>query len=247
MPASALLLGASVASLNLCADEYLLLLARPGEIASVSFLSQDPRESPLWHRARRHHANRGSIEDVLTRKPKAIFTMGGGGRSTALIARRLGIRAIDLKPTGSLDDVASNLRIVASTLGEPSRAAPWIARLDALRRSSPRSGRDTIFLSGTGDSLSPRTAGVEWLRLAGLDQRPLAEGRATLETLLTRPPQVLVGSNYRLGQVSRGARWLDHPVVRRMPSRRIMTDGRAWTCMGPLMILEIERLRKIVQ
>ena len=65
MPASALLAAASVASLNLCTDEYLLLLARPQEIASVSFLSQDPQESPLWRRARGYHSNRGSLEDVI--------------------------------------------------------------------------------------------------------------------------------------------------------------------------------------
>ena len=65
MAASALLAAASVASLNLCTDEYLLLLARPQEIASVSFLSQDPQESPLWKLARRHPSNRGSLEDIL--------------------------------------------------------------------------------------------------------------------------------------------------------------------------------------
>ena len=42
MAASALLAAASVASLNLCTDEYLLLLARPREIASViAFLMSD--------------------------------------------------------------------------------------------------------------------------------------------------------------------------------------------------------------
>ena len=88
MPASALLIGASVASLNLCTDEYLLLLARPPEIASVSFLSQDPLKSPLWRSARRYPANRGSIEDVLDRRPDIVLTMGGGGRATRLIARQ---------------------------------------------------------------------------------------------------------------------------------------------------------------
>src|SRR5580765_3634027 len=96
MPASALLIGASVASLNLCTDEYLLLLARPQEIASVSFLSQDPQESPLWRSARRYPANRGSIEDVLARRPDIVLTMGGGGRATQLLARRLHIRPVEL-------------------------------------------------------------------------------------------------------------------------------------------------------
>ena len=49
MPVSASLLAASsalrVASLDLCADEYLLLLARPAEVASVSRLAHDPADS----------------------------------------------------------------------------------------------------------------------------------------------------------------------------------------------------------
>lgn len=247
MPASALLLAASAAvraaSLNLCSDEYLLLLARPQEVASISFLARDPLESPLWRRAQGHHLNRGSIEDVLGARPSLVLTMGGGGRSSALLGRRLGIRTIDLAPTRSLDDVEANLRRVASALGRPERAAPWLKRLAALRHA-PQRTRDAIWLTAGGDSLAPGSAGAQWLRLAGLRQRALGGGRATLENLLNNPPQVLVESHYRRNQVSRGTRWLDHPIVRNMRSRRIRTDGRAWTCMGPLLIPEIERLRK---
>ena len=60
MPAFALLaasLPLRVASLNLCTDEYLLLLARPERIVSVSYLSRDPHESPLWKIARRYRGN----------------------------------------------------------------------------------------------------------------------------------------------------------------------------------------------
>jgi iron complex transport system substrate-binding protein len=81
------------------------------------------------------------------------------------------------------------------------------------------------------------------MRLAGLEQRPLPGGRAILETLLVRPPAVLVQSRYRSAQVSSGARWLDHPIVRNARAQRLTADGRRWTCMGPPMIAEIERLR----
>ncbi|HVL79133.1 MAG TPA: ABC transporter substrate-binding protein [Sphingomicrobium sp.] len=245
MPASALLLAASIASLNLCTDEYLLLLARPSEIASVSYLSQDPLESPLWREARRHPANRGSIEQVLGHEPDLILTMGGGGRATSLIARRMNIRTLELAPTSSLDDVRTNLRAVAAALGDAERAQPWVDRLEQLRRTAPNGARDTIFLSGGGQSLGANSPGAEWLRLAGLSQRPLQGQRASLETLLARPPEVLVQSNYRVGQVSRGARWGDHPVVRNVLARRLTTDGRAWTCLGPLLIAEIEQLKAV--
>lgn len=243
MPVSALLAAASTASLNLCADEYLLLLARPQEIASVSYLSKDPLESPLWRRARGIPANRGSIEQVIAERPSVVLTMGGGGRSSSLIARRLGIRAVDLRPTGSIADVEANFRLVAAALGDPTRARPWLLRLHRLRASIPRTQRDAIWVSGGGQSFGAGSPGADWLRLAGLRQRPLGEGRLKLETLLVRPPEVLVVSSYRRAQVSRGVRWLEHPVVRNARSRKIATDGRAWTCLGPLLIPEIERLR----
>lgn len=243
MPASALLIGASVASLNLCTDEYLLMLARPQEIASVSFLSQDPLESPLWRSARRYPANNGSIEDVLTRRPSIVLTMGGGGRATRLLARRLHIRPVELASPASLRDVARNLGSVAGALGDPGRAAPWLEKLASLQRTAPTSSKDAMWLSGGGQTLASGSIGAQWLRLAGLQQRPLPGGRVSLETVLVRPPAVLVQSRYRIAQVSSGARWLDHPIVRNVKSERVTTDGRAWTCMGPLMIGEIERLR----
>lgn len=243
MPASALLIGASIASLNLCTDEYLLLLARPGEVASVSFLSQDPLESPLWRSARRYPANHGSIEDVLTRRPGVVLTMGGGGRATRLLARRLRIRPVELVSPGSLQDVSSNLRTVAAALGEPRRALPWLERLERLQRTRPAAAQDAVWLSSGGQTLAAGSIGSHWLRLAGLEQRALPGGRASLETLLVRPPAVLVRSRYRSAQVSSGARWLDHPIVRKANAQRLTADGRAWTCMGPLMIGEIERLR----
>src|SRR5690349_1429052 len=124
MPAFALLLGASIASLNLCTDEYLMLLAKPREIASVTMLSHDPLESPLWREGRRHPSNNGSIENVIPLRPKVVLTMGGGGRATGLIASRMGIRVVDLAPATRLDDVARNVRTVAAALGDKRRASP---------------------------------------------------------------------------------------------------------------------------
>jgi iron complex transport system substrate-binding protein len=250
MPASALLLAASAvraASLNLCTDEYLLLLAEPRQIAAVSYLARDPLETVLWRQARRYPGNRGSIEEILPLRPNLLLTSGGGGRATALLAGRLGMRTVDVPYAASLDGVADNLRRVAVALGHPDRADPWIRRLEALRAEAPRRASDSIWISGGGFSLAPNSLGAQWLRLAGLRQRALPGGRASLETLLTAPPKVLVRSDYRSGQMSGGNRWLANPIVRRSGQRQVATDGRPWTCLGPLMIPEIERLKKAMR
>jgi len=249
MPAFASLLAASaavrVASLNMCTDEYLLLLARPGQIASVSRLSHDPADSSLWRLGRRFGINRGDLETALPSRPTLLLTMGGGGRASGIIAGRMGLKTIDLPFPASIDDVARNLTRVAAALGSEPRAAAWKQRL-ARRRQSRRPMRDAIFLSAGGNSVGAASLDAEWMRLAGLRQRALPGGRASLELLATRPPTVLLKSSYRRSERSLGQAWLDHPLAKPKRSRIITVDGRPWTCAGPLMLAEIERLRRAI-
>ena len=246
MPASALLIGASaarIASLNLCADEYALLLARPGELVSVTRLSHDPLESPLAKRARAIAANRGALEDVVAARPTLLLTMGGAGRSTRLLAGKLGIRTVALESPADIGGVERNLQLVAAALGDARRARPLLARIARLKGERPARQADALYLSGGGVSVGSWSPAVEWMALAGLRQRPLADGKVTLEEMLALPPALILRSDYRAGQMSLGRRWLDHPLVRRSKTRTVRTDGRAWTCAGPLMVGEVERLR----
>jgi iron complex transport system substrate-binding protein len=248
MPVSVSLLAASVAlrvaSLNLCTDEYLLMLARPDQVASVTRLSQDPADSPLWRAARRFPSNRGDLESAMASRPTVLLTMGGGGRATELIAKRLDIRTIDLPFSASIDDVIRNMSTISALLGTRERATRWTERLARLRNDRAPV-RDAIFLSGGGLSLGDRSIGAEWMSLVGLKQRRLAGGRATLETIATDPPEILLRSDYRRREYSLGEAWLDHPLVRKSRARQVETDGRRWTCAGPLMLSEIERLKAL--
>jgi iron complex transport system substrate-binding protein len=230
------------ASLNMCTDEYLLLLARPQEIASVSRLSRDPADSSLWRLGRRFPGNRGDLESALRTRPNLLITMGGGGRATAMIAKRMGLRTLDLPFPMSIGDVAANMDRVASALGQPARSLAWKRRLAGLS-SVAQPSRDAIFLGAGGNSVGAVSVEAEWMRLAGLKQRPLPGGRATLELLATKPPAVLLRSAYRRSERSLGQTWLDHPLAKPSRSRILTVDGRPWTCAGPLMIAEVERLR----
>lgn len=234
-----------VASFNFCADEYLLLLARPNEIASVTALSRNPFESTLWRSARRYHANRGSLEQAIGQRPTLLLGMGGGGRATMMIAERIGLETLDLTLPTAIGDVARNMRLVARALGDERRAEPWLRWLARLKLSAPPQ-RDAIFLSAggnSGNSVGAQSIEAEWMALAGLKQRSLPGGRATLEQLATRPPTVLLRSTYRRTERSLGQVWLDHPLAKPKASKMVTVDGRPWTCAGPSMLGEIERLR----
>ncbi|WP_300974644.1 ABC transporter substrate-binding protein [Sphingomonas sp. LHG3406-1] len=246
MSASGLVLAAEaavrVASLNLCTDEQLLLLAQPGEIVSVSHLSQEPRETALWRQARRYPVNDGSLESVMRHRPTLILSMGGSGRARAALAERLGVRLLDLPYPQSPGEVVMQARQVAAALGRPQAAEPFARKLAALERRRPALEQGA-FLSGGGLSLSPEGLGGEWLRLAGFAQPRLAGGRLSLEQLATNPPKWLIRSDYRSDQASRGSAWLRHPLVTRLAGRTLATDGRPWTCGGLPMLDEVARLR----
>jgi iron complex transport system substrate-binding protein len=248
MPAFGLALAASAAiraaSFNLCTDELLLLLARSDEIVSVSHLSRNPHESTLWQRARRYPGNDGSLESVIRHRPTLVLTMGGGGRASGLIAKRLGIRVLDLPYPATLADLDRQAMQVAVALGDAKRAQALQAALHRLRANQPRTAMDGAFMSDGGLSLAPTSLGAHWLALAGVRQRSLSGGRLGLEELATNPPKLLIRSDYRSRQASRGQAWLRHPLVRRLAARTITTDGRPWTCAGLPMIPEIERLRR---
>lgn len=234
-----------VASLNLCTDELLLLLAAPEQIVSVTHLAQDPAETPLWATARRHARNDGSLVSVVAMRPDLVLTMGGGARDRGRIAERLGIRVLDLPFAASLDDLAASIRRLAAALGRHERGELILRRLAGVRASAPRQRQDAIWLGGGGRTVTAGGLEARWMALAGLQQRAMQGDRVSLETLVARPPAVLLRSDYRQGQYSSGQRWLSHPIAHRARTgRTLTTDGRLWTCMGPLLIGEVLRLRR---
>jgi iron complex transport system substrate-binding protein len=235
-----------VASLNLCTDELVMTLAAPEQVASITHLSQSEAETPLWREARRHRRNDGSLMSVAGLRPDLVLTMGGGGgRDRARIAARLGMKTLDLPYPQTLEDVEAAIAQVAAALGRRAAAAPLLARIAGLKRTAPARPADSVWLGGGGRSVGAHSLAARWMRLAGLAQRPLVGDRISLEQLLVRPPSVILRSDYRQGQYSGEQRWLSHPLAgSRRGSRTIVTDGRLWTCMGPLMIGEIARLRR---
>ena len=234
-----------VASLNLCTDELVLLLAAPDQIASVTHLAQQEQETPLWRAARRYARNDGSLLSVASLRPDLVVTMGGGVRDRLRIAERLGIPTLDLPFAQSLGDVAESIRRLARALGREDRGTHLLRRMAVLIRSAPAATRDTIWLGGGGRTVAATGLEAQWMRLAGLRQRGMQGDRVSLETLIAAPPAVLLRSDYRAGQFSAGQRWLAHPAANRAgQARTVTTDGRLWTCMGPLLIGEIARLRQ---
>ncbi len=231
---------ARIVSLNLCTDEYLLLTARPGQIASISRLGADRQESPLAARSHGLATNSGHLGDVLAQQPDLVLTMGASPQDHAL-AERLGVRLVALPYPQSPADVVRQVQQIAGLVGNPAAGAAFAQDVQSLTTTAPAQPIPALMLGGAG--LAPAMGGLAagWLRLAGLQQRQ--SGTVAMETLLADPPAILVINRYRPGQVSQPQAWTNHPALARLHSRRITTDGRAFLCGGAAMPAEIQRLR----
>lgn len=254
---------ARVVSLNLCSDELALLLAAPGQLVGVSRLGADPLESVLAARARGLPANRGRVTDVVGLRPDLVLT-SGGDPSAAATARRLGMAVVELPQPQTLDAVFANVRRVAAALGRPAAGASVVAAMHrdlglaaggapiggagAPAEGRAKLGTPALLVGGGGMTVAADGLAAAWLAHAGLVQQAVPRGAVSLERLLVRPPQVLVVSRYRHGQVSIGQSWLSHRALAALPRgvRQLATDGRAWTCLGPTLGPEIARLRALV-
>ena len=232
---------ARVVSLNLCTDELLLQLASPGQIASVTHLSQNPRESSLWRKARRYPANDGSMLSAAGYRPDLVIGMGSTGRDSHRLARAIGARFVNLPFPTSLDALEAVIAELAQSLGRREQGRRLIAQLQSARATAPSRLLPAVFVNADNRSHSATDTGAEWMALAGLRQVKLPGDRIDREHLLVLPPLVLVKSDYRSDQYSRAR--AAGPLDRK-GDRMIATEGRRWTCMGPSLLPEILRIRQ---
>ncbi len=234
-----------VASMNLCTDELALLLAGPGQLASVTFLGADAQETALAPRARGLHLNTGRMESVAGLAPDLVLTGGGANRYAVEMARRLGARVVDVPPPLTIAEIKRNIRTVARALGQQARGEALVARLDAELGRVPARQRPAILLSGGGYTVRPDSLSAELARHAGLAQQSFPSERVALERLIAHPPEVIVVTRYRANQASLHQMWLAHPALKRLPKTTsiVEVDGRSWTCLGPLVAGEVAKLR----
>jgi len=234
-----------VVSVNLCADELVLLLAAPNQVVSVTHLSQMEQEFPFWRTAQRYSVNDGSIAAVAGLRPDLIVSMGGLARDRARLADRIGAEIVTLPYPQSLDDLVAAIAQVASALGREARGQQFVRAIRALEQSPPPGRSDVLFLSDGGLTIAPGTLAAEWLALAGVAVPEGRSGRVSAEDMLIDPPLIVVRSDYRAGQTSRGQFWPGFRLLAQSPNiRHLRTDGRRWTCAGPSLLPEIVRLRE---
>jgi iron complex transport system substrate-binding protein len=231
-----------IVSLNLCADQYLMALADPGQIAALTRLARDPEMSADAVKARGYPASRGSAEEVLALRPDLILASPGRVEATMVQLRSRAIPTIELPPANSYAEIVAQVRTVASAIGHPGRGEALLARMAATLAAVPHdAGRGKVaayyqrrgYLTGTGTLVD------ELLRRVGLRNLATQLGKPSLsrvgleEMALARPDYLIVeAATDRV--IDQGTEMLHHPLL---ASIRRVRLPQAWTvCGGPAYV-----------
>ena len=227
------------------------MLAAPEQIVSVTHLAQQEAETPLWRQARRYPRNDGSLLSVVAAAARSGRDDGRRRAATGCASpQRLGIPTLDLPFAQSLADVGESIR-AAGGRARAARGGRGAAAADdgadaqpPAARASTRSGSAAAGAPSPAERARGAMDGAGGPRPAPDAGRPRARSRRCW----SRPPAILLRSDYRAGPIfERPA--LARPsggAARARARARSPTDGRRWTCMGPLLIDEIDRLRRAV-
>jgi iron complex transport system substrate-binding protein len=242
-----------IVSLDLCADQLLVELVDRKRIAAVTHLAADPAVSAIPEKARGIPITRGAAEDVLRYDPDLVLAGPYGVSATVDLLRRLGrnVVAVPTQPQ-DLDGVRVFVRALAAAIGEPAKGEAMIGEFDRRLTSLPPTGASpptaVIYqiggtVSGAGSLASSAlvTAGFRNMSAA---YRLTRGGQVPLESLVARPPDLLVlASNtdeYRTALADN----LRHPIIRLLRQRGASLElpWRYWLCGTPHVVDAIELL-----
>jgi len=245
---------AGIASLNLCSDLLVLMLADRNDIASVTWLAADPADSPLAAQAQGLPVNHGSAEEILMFDPEVIVAARYARGETVAMLRRLGRRVVMLDPADSLEGIRRNLRIVGEAVGHPERAETAIAAMDRRLDALAGQAKDrppllvAVYMARGFTVGAPSVVNdlLGLLNLRNLGAEPGLAGGTVLpvETLLIADPDVLVVTSYGTDAPSLATAVVDHPALEKLRAERpvITVPTQLWDCGTPLVVEAAERI-----
>jgi len=240
-----------VVSFNLCADQLLVALADPEQIAGLSPYAADPLLSVVADSARRFPRLDWSAESVVRRSPDLILA-GPSDRATQALLAATGSRIEHVALIADLDAARAQIRHFADLLGHPGRGAALIARIDAaVRRLHDKPGarpRTALVIERGGYVSGPGSLIGAMLAAAGLVAPAAAPdgfgGFVSLERLLTLQPDLIFTKDAPREASDQGALFLVHPALDALypPRKRIALPARAVICGGPALAEGLELL-----
>ena len=230
-----------VVSLNLCADQLLVLLA-PERVAALEPLARDPALSFVASQARALPSVRADAEAVLRLHPDLVLAGRYGAQTTVALLQARGLQVEKLGEPQDFSAIAAqvtHLAAVARRAGAGRGAGGWYA--------------GAAGGAADGQTWHPRCSGKQAAGAPGLAALPMPccasrvgamAARAAawrVERILANPPDLLVTETASaMPSMATDLAW--HPALRGLARRSV--DPALLICGGPFTVAAAEALAK---
>ena len=220
-----------VVSLNLCTDQFLVLLA-PDRAVALSPLARDPALSFVARQAAAMDWVRPDAEAVLRLKPDLVLAGPFGARTTLAALERRGIRVERTVMPQDFAAIRAETRRFAALLGAEAKGEALLAEMDQMLAAVPkRPPIRALALQARGYTAYPGSLEDSVLAAAGLVDMG-AGRRLGLEAIAADRPGLLVTAAAP-DYPSLATDMLLHPVLRGIPRRTwqpaLLACGGPWT------------------
>jgi len=243
-----------VVSINLCTDQLLLMLADPGQIASISYLARDPESSFVADQATAYPLNHARLEELIGLRPDLVLAGAYTDPRLLMQVKRFGLRVEQFPLTSSIQGIQQDIRRMASLLGRPKQGAALIESMQTkmahiqtgvAQRPPPRAlfYQPRGYTSGTNTLQDAALVVAGWRNIAaGLGIAGYAP--IDLEALLLAQPQQIFTSSHSAETESRAQQQLGHPALRKVLKHRPIHEipFKYWICAGPMIAEAINLL-----
>lgn len=235
-----------VASLSVCADQYVLALAAPEQIAALSPDARDPALSAGAAEAAQFPVLDPSAETLIAAHPDIVLSEGFLSLRMRPLLEREGIRFKILTPPQTIDGVAPLLRDLGAAIGRSDAGETAARAFDAMRATlsaaAPTNPPPALYLLPTGTTAGAGTFIDGVLRLGGFSNLAAKGGingwdRVPLETLVATPPRIVIASFFEVADTSALAGFATSPLAKRTlrDADVISVPNALWVCAGPML------------
>lgn len=243
-----------VVSMNLCTDLLAMMVSGPDQVVSVTYISHDPRSSPMAEEAAKYGVNHGLAEEIYLLKPDLVIAGEYSTATTTALLKRLGIPVVVFPVENDFEGMRANITAMGELLGRQEKAADLLREFDAdlaaITAQGPPSHSAALYyadgFTAREDSLASRIIEAAGFSNIASSAGLTGGGVLPLEALVMAHPDLLIrGKHYG---TSRAEDVLSHPALRFLTGHEqpVLADSD-WSCGTPHILRAINGINEARQ
>jgi iron complex transport system substrate-binding protein len=225
----------TIVSLNPCLDAILVEVA-PEQVLALSHYSRDSSSSSIPRAvAARYAVTGGTAEEVIALAPDLVLASTFLPQPTRAALERAGLRVEAFGSPTSVAESTAQVRAVARLAGDADKGEALVAVMERAAAPAPTDNPVDTLLWQPGEIVAGEaTLVAELLRAKGFSSHASAMGLGqadfvALETVLSRPPELLLVAGDSAGQ--------RHPLLEQLRATRVEPLApNLLFCGGPTVI-----------